>query len=58
MPKVYADDGGVLSKNSRDIGIALRITGHFATVTQQKIQRRQNQGLGHNRNFAAFCVKL
>ena len=35
MPKVYADDPGVLSK--RDIDIALRITGRFATVTQQKL---------------------
>ena len=36
-PKVYADDAGVLSKNSRDIDIALKITGRFATVTQQKL---------------------
>ena len=37
MPKVYADDAGVLSKDSRDIAIALKITGRFATVTQQKL---------------------
>ena len=37
MPKVYADDAGVLSKNSCDIDIALKITGRFATVTQQKL---------------------
>ena len=37
MPKVHADDAGVLSKNSRDIDIALRITGRFATVTQQRL---------------------
>ena len=37
MPKVYADDAGVLSKNSRDIDISPRITGRFATVTQQKL---------------------
>ena len=37
MPKVYADDAGVLSKNSHDIDIALKITGRFATVTQQKL---------------------
>ena len=37
MPKVYADDAGVLSKNSRDIDIAFNITGRFATVTQQKL---------------------
>ena len=37
MPKVYADDAGVLSKNSHDIDIALKITGRFAKVTQQKL---------------------
>ena len=37
MLKVYADDAGVLSKNSRNIDIALKITGRFATVTQQKL---------------------
>ena len=37
MPKVCADDAGVLSKNSRDINIALKITGRFDTVTQQKL---------------------
>ena len=37
MPKVHADDAGVLSKNSHDIDIALKITGRFATVTQQKL---------------------
>ena len=37
MPKVHADDAGVLSKNSCDIDIALKITGRFATVTQQKM---------------------
>ena len=37
MPKVYADDAGVLSKNSEDIDIAFNITGCFATVTQQKL---------------------
>ena len=37
MPKVYADDAGVLSKNSCDIDIALKITCRFATVTQQKL---------------------
>lgn len=37
MTKVYADDAGVLSKNSCDIDIALKITGRFATVTQQKL---------------------
>ena len=34
MPKVYADD---VRKNSCDIDIALKITGRFATVTQQKL---------------------
>ena len=37
MPKVYADDAGVLIKNSRDIDIALKIIGRFATVTQQTL---------------------
>ena len=37
MPKVYAVDAGVLSKNSCDIDIALKITCRFATVTQQKL---------------------
>ena len=48
MLKVYADDAGVLSKNSRDIDIALKITGRLATVTQQKTERGQNQGLGQH----------
>ena len=48
MPKVCA--GG-------DIDIALRITGRFATVTQQKTERRQNQDLGHHRNCAAISEK-
>ena len=37
MPKVCADDAGVLSKNICDVDIALKITGRFATVTQQKL---------------------
>ena len=37
MSKVYADDAGVLSKTSEDIDVALKITGWFATVTQQKL---------------------
>ena len=37
MPNVYADDAGVLGKNSCDIDIALKITGRIATVTQQKL---------------------
>ena len=36
-PKVHAEDAGVHSKNSCDIDIALKITGRFATVTQQKL---------------------
>ena len=36
-PKVYADDAGVLSQNSCDIDNALKITGRFATVTQQRL---------------------
>ena len=27
MPKVYADDAGVLSKDSEDIDVAFKITG-------------------------------
>ena len=30
MPKVYADDAGVLSENSEDIDIAVKISGRFA----------------------------
>ena len=37
MPKAYADDAGALNKNSENIDIALKITGRFATVTQQKL---------------------
>ena len=49
MPK---DDAGVLSKNSRDIDIAQRITGHFATVTQQKLNVDKTKVALHSvRNF-------
>ena len=49
MPKFYADDAGVLSTNSEDIDIAFKITGRFATVTQQKTERgKKNQGLEHH----------
>ena len=37
MPKAFADDAGALNKNSENIDIALKITGRFATVTQQKL---------------------
>ena len=37
MPKVNADDAGVLSKNSEDTDTALKATGRFATDTQQKM---------------------
>ena len=48
MPKVYADDVGVFSKNSEVIDIALKFTGRFATVTQARTERGKNQGLGHH----------
>ena len=47
MPTVYADDAGVLSKNSEDIDIASKITGRFATVTQQKLNVEKPR-LGHH----------
>ena len=37
MPEIYADDAGVFSKNSCDVDIALKISGRFATVTQQTL---------------------
>ena len=37
MPKVYADDAGVFSKDSEDIDVAQKNTGCFARVTQQKL---------------------
>ena len=35
--KVYVDDAGVLSKESEDIDVGLKITGCFARDTQQKL---------------------
>ena len=37
MPEVYAEDAGVLSKTSEDLGAASQITGRLASVTQQKL---------------------
>ena len=37
LPKLYADDAGVLNKDSVDINVALNFTGCFARVTQHKL---------------------
>ena len=47
MPKVYADDAGDLSKKSEDFDVALKITGCFARVTQQKNLTSRKPKLGH-----------
>ena len=57
MPNVYPDDAGVLSKNSRDIDITLRITGCFATVTQQKLNVDKTKVRGTTETAFAICEK-
>ena len=42
MPKVYADDAGVLSENSEDIDIAVKISGRFATRSGAPLKLRCN----------------
>ena len=46
MPKVCAEDAGVLSKNCCDTDIALKITSRFATDTQQKLNVDKTQVWG------------
>ena len=56
MPKIYADDAEVLSKNSEDIDIAPKNTGRFATVTQQKLNVEKTK-VGGTTVFALQSVR-
>ena len=55
MPKVHADD---LSKDSEDIDVALKITGCFARVTQQKLNVEKNKAWRHHGNSTAISKRF